>query len=239
QNDLNTQLAAIQNSELALSNFKVNMNLLLNRSADTDFTTEEIANDLTKYEIEEMVRQAVSNDEALMVLDKNIELSRLATKDWEGSRLPRIGFTTALGYNFSTTNAGQVLSSQSLGFNGGLTASWNLIDGGHAKKQIQISQQQSRILETRKQLQLARIRTNATLAVQQINATDANLKLEQNNKDLAEENLTIALEKFKLGASTILELNDAQQRYDASIQRYIDAVFALHFARLMAKEIVE
>ena len=239
QNDLNTQLAAIQNSELALSNFKVNMNLLLNRSADTDFTTEEIANDLTKYEIEEMVRQAVSNDEALMVLDKNIELSRLATKDWEGSRLPRIGFTTALGYNFSTTNAGQVLSSQSLGFNGGLTASWNLIDGGHAKKQIQISQQQSKILETRKQLQLARIRTNATLAVQQINATDANLKLEQNNKDLAEENLTIALEKFKLGASTILELNDAQQRYDASIQRYIDAVFALHFARLMAKEIVE
>jgi len=126
-----------------------------------------------------------------------------------------------------------------LGFNGGLSASWNLIDGGHAKKQIQISQQQSKILETRKQLQLARIRTNATLAVQQINATDANLKLEQNNKDLAEENLTIALEKFKLGASTILELNDAQQRYDASIQRYIDAVFALHFARLMAKEIVE
>lgn len=239
QNDLNTQLAAIQNSELALSNFKVNMNLMLNRAADTDFTTEEIANDLTKYEIEEMVRQAVSNDEALMVLDKNIELSRLATKDWEGSRLPRIGFTTALGYNFSTTNAGQVLNSQSLGFNGGLSASWNLIDGGHAKKQIQISQQQSKILETRKQLQLARIRTNATLAVQQINATDANLKLEQNNKDLAEENLTIALEKFKLGASTILELNDAQQRYDASIQRYIDAVFALHFARLMAKEIVE
>ncbi|MBK7008293.1 MAG: TolC family protein [Saprospiraceae bacterium] len=188
QNDLNTQLAAIQNSELALSNFKVNMNLMLNRAADTDFTTEEIANDLTKYEIEEMVRQAVSNDEALMVLDKNIELSRLATKDWEGSRLPRIGFTTALGYNFSTTNAGQVLNSQSLGFNGGLSASWNLIDGGHAKKQIQISQQQSKILETRKQLQLARIRTNATLAVQQINATDANLKLEQNNKDLAEEN---------------------------------------------------
>ncbi|MBP9195557.1 MAG: TolC family protein [Saprospiraceae bacterium] len=239
QNDLNTQLAAIQNNELALSNFKVNMNLLLNRAADTDFTTEEIANDLTKYEIEDMVQKAVGNDEALMILDKNIELSRLATKDWEGSRLPRIGFTTAFGYNFSTTNAGQVLNSQSLGLTGGLSASWNLIDGGHANKQIQISQQQSKILETRKQLQLARIRTNATLAVQQIKASDANLQLEQNNKDLAEENLTIALEKFKLGASTILELNDAQQRYDASIQRFIDAVFALHFARLMAKEIVE
>lgn len=239
QNDLNSQLAAIQNGELALSNLKVNMNLLLNRNPDIAFETEEIRNDPTEYEIETMVKSATTNSESLQLMEKNLELNQLTIKERQGARLPTIGFTSALGYNFSTTNAGQVLSSQSLGVNGGLSATWNLFDGSHTTKQIEIAKQQSRILETRRDQELARIRSNATLALQQIKAADANLSLEQINKSLAEENLTIALEKFKLGASTILELNDAQQRYDASIQRYIDAVFALHFARLMAKEIVE
>lgn len=239
QNDLNSQQAAIQNGELALSNMKVNMNLMLNRAADTTFETEDIQNDLTPYQYEEMLQKAVVNDETLQLMDKAIELNKLTVKDWEGSRMPRVGFTTAVGYNYSQTNAGQILNSQTLGINGGLTATWNLFDGGHTTKQIEIAKQQGSILETRKTLQLARVRTNITLALQGIKAADTNLNLEQQNKVLAEENLSIALEKFKLGASTILELNDAQQRYDASIQRYIDSVFALHFARLMAKEIIE
>ena len=47
--------------------------------------------------------------------------------------MPRVGFTTAVGYNYSQTNASQILNSQTLGINGGLTATWNLFDGGHTQ----------------------------------------------------------------------------------------------------------
>ena len=88
QNDLNSQQAAIQNGELALSNMKVNMNLMLNRAADTTFETEDIQNDLTPYQYEEMLQKAVVNDETLQLMDKAIELNKLTVKDWEGSRMP-------------------------------------------------------------------------------------------------------------------------------------------------------
>ena len=238
QNDLNSQLAAIQNGELALTNMKVNMNLLLNRTPDLQFETEDIKADVNPYTYDQMLEKAVAGDETLQLMEKSIELNTLNIKDWQGSRMPRVGFTTALGYNYSQTNAGQILNSQTLGINGALTATWNLFDGGHTHKQIEIAKQQGSILETRKALQVARIKTNVTLALQSIKAAQTNLNLEEQNKVLAEENLSIALEKFKLGASTILELNDAQQRYDASIQRFIDAVFALHFAKLNASQLI-
>ena len=58
------------------------------------------------------------------------------------------------------------------------------------------------------------------------------LLLEESNKQLAEENLTIAQEKFKLGSSTILEVNDAQQRYDGAVNRYLTTLYNVKFAAL-------
>ncbi|MBK8700664.1 MAG: TolC family protein [Saprospiraceae bacterium] len=85
---------------------------------------------------------------------------------------------------------------------------------------------------------MSRIKSDITLVLNQLSATKNNLALEEENKVLAEENLEIALEKFKLGSSTILELNDAQQRYDNAINRFVNATYAVYFAELQAKQII-
>jgi outer membrane protein len=58
------------------------------------------------------------------------------------------------------------------------------------------------------------------------------LKLELENKALAEENLEISLEKFKLGASTILELNDAQTRFNNALSRLENAQYNVKISAL-------
>ncbi|HMS68514.1 MAG TPA: TolC family protein, partial [Saprospiraceae bacterium] len=63
------------------------------------------------------------------------------------------------------------------------------------------------------------------------------LEVEETNKTIAEENLQISLEKFRLGGSTILDLNEAQQRYDAALNRYVDAYYDVRFAELEIERI--
>ena len=58
------------------------------------------------------------------------------------------------------------------------------------------------------------------------------MKLEIENKALAVENLEISLEKFKLGASTILELNDAQTRFNTAMSRLVNAQFNVKISEL-------
>ena len=57
-------------------------------------------------------------------------------------------------------------------------------------------------------------------------------ELEKANIEIAEENLNISNEKFKLGASTILEINDAQTRFNEAKNRLINAEFNLNLAAL-------
>ncbi|MBK8700663.1 MAG: TolC family protein [Saprospiraceae bacterium] len=150
QNDHNTQKSAIQNEELNFINQKAMLNLMLNRPADQAFDIEEVARSTEEYAYETIFKGAVANSETLKLLDKNIEINKLSIRDLEGNDLPRIGLTTSLGYNFSTTNAGQILLSRNLGLNAGFSASWNLYDGGHNRKQIEIARQTTSILEAQK-----------------------------------------------------------------------------------------
>jgi outer membrane protein TolC len=58
------------------------------------------------------------------------------------------------------------------------------------------------------------------------------LELEKENKAIAAENLSISLEKFKLGSSTILEINDAQTRYNTVLNRLVSAQFNVKISQL-------
>ena len=88
----------------------------------------------------------------------------------------------------AATNAGQILNSQTLGISWRLYRHLVCLMAG-TTKQIEIAKQQGSILETRKTLQLARVRTTFTFALQGIKTADTNLNLEQQNNYWLEENL--------------------------------------------------
>ena len=51
------------------------------------------------------------------------------------------------------------------------------------------------------------------------------LKLEEENKLIAKENSDLALERFRLGVSTFIELKVAQQSFQEAIVRLSDAYY--------------
>lgn len=232
QNDLNTQLAAIKGAEIEFKNLKIQLNLLINRAPDNQFEVEEFTQSIELYTFDASLKNAEDNSEDLAMIEQDLTINALRVKEIQLTNKPRIGVFSSLGYSLSNTNAGLILLNQNLGFNGGFTATWNLFDGGNIKKQTEISKYRSKILFKQRDLINQNIKSALSLAFNQWTSFKEMLLLEESNKKLAEENLTIAQEKFKLGASTVLEVNDAQQRYDSAVNRYLATLYNVKFAAL-------
>lgn len=232
QNDYNAQISLLQNAELVLENQKVLFNQLLNREGKTDFDVQELAQNTTLFTESEVLQSSEINNEELSGINKNIDIAKLSVKELEGNLLPEINLNSTVGYSFSKTNAGQILSNQNYGLGSLITARWNIFDGKHDKKQIAIAKLQTTVLEKRKEQITTRIKSEVFIALNNYNNTKRILTLEENNKNISEESLNISLEKFRLGSSTILELNDAQQRFDTANNRYINAYFDVKDAEI-------
>ncbi len=237
QNDLNAQIAAIQTAQIILDNQKVVFNLLLGREADDLFDTEAVVPKLDETAKDGLLKMALENDEALKLIDKDLIINDLRVKELQGARLPTIALNTAFGYSLSNTNAGLILLNQNLGLSVGVTSTWNIYDGHQNRRQTDIASFRSDIIARQKEATISNIKSEISVAVNQLGAAKRLLEVEETNKTIAEENLQISLEKFRLGGSTILDLNEAQQRYDAALNRYVDAYYDVRFAELEIERI--
>ncbi|MFW5904925.1 MAG: TolC family protein, partial [bacterium] len=57
------------------------------------------------------------------------------------------------------------------------------------------------------------------------------VQIEERNRELAQEQLELARERYSLGAAPFLELLDAQNSVAAAERDYLDAVYDFHAAR--------
>jgi outer membrane protein TolC len=127
----------------------------------------------------------------------------------------------ATGYNYarSSSTAGFALFNQSNGLNGGLTFSWNLFNGGQLKTRM--TQAQLAIENDAIKIRQAESQVNASIqiAIRQWQQASELLKLEEENFLSAKENVSLALERLRLGNAGILVVKEAQRSYEEAISR--------------------
>jgi outer membrane protein len=232
QNDYNTQLTDIKNAQLQLQNLKVRLNLLLSREPNLDFEIVEPLATVENYDLTEAYKKAERESEELLLIEKDLDINALQVQVVQAQKKPQVNVFGTFGYSFSTSNAGFLLFNQSTGFNIGVAATWNIFDGGQVRNQTNIAKQRSQVLFKQRELVQQRIKSELSLAFNQWQVAKETLQLEETTKSLVEENLQISLEKFRLGSSTILEVNDAQERFDNASNRYINAMYNVKFAAL-------
>jgi len=165
-------------------------------------------------------------------IKKSEEINLLARKESESFRKPRINLNSSFGYNFNSNNAGLITFNQSIGLNAGISATWRIFDGGIINRNIQANKISGDILRIQEEALFNQIENDLTSAFQQYENDKEILSLEELNRKVAEENLDISLEKFKLGSSTILELNDAQTRFNTVMNRLVSAQYNVKISEL-------
>ncbi len=208
--DLNTDSSMYLQSELALKNYKRNINYYLGRDIGTRFYVQDTLTFTDMKPLEEIRKTAFEKNSSINQAIKQREISELDLEAVKSFYFPRISFTTSYSFNLNTAQAGFMTKNQSAGLNAGVSASINLYDGEKTSIREQNAQIGISIAETRYQDAYNRISLTLDNSYEAYQNSLNLLRFETENLKTARQNFNKSNELFNLGQLSSLEFRTAQ-----------------------------
>jgi len=243
QTDENKAQSELLRLKQQLLTAKTNLNSLLNKSSENDFSVLNVIPLMEKDEIEKWRNSMLSKNTSLLLAKQNEISAETFVKEARSEFLPQINLAASYNFLRNQTEAGFVLLNRQTGINGGLTAGWTIFNGNKTSKLVQERKLNALRMRyfTEKSTQL--MQATAFVQFKQYGLSEALLKLEEANLKSAEELLMISDERYKTGKTGVLETKETQKILEEAKVRLINARFELKKAEielmLVAGELVK
>lgn len=221
--DMNAQKAALLKYNAALDNAKVTLNQLMARQTDMDFTVNDSVIVDYKPSYDELKKSLVSKNNQILFAQKNININEQIVKEQRSFWLPQIGVNASYNFTQSRNQAGLVLLNQNLGLNTGLTATWAIFNGWKTHTLIKNAQYNLQVSELQYQQVTSVVESNLIKTWKNFYVALEAMKLEEDNILIAQENVNIALERFRIGSANSLEILIAQRSFSDATARLVSA----------------
>jgi outer membrane protein len=237
QVDLNTDKVALLRQKESYANRKIILNQILARDAKVDFKVVDQVTVDAKLVLAELITLAEKQNPQLESEIINKRVSELQLKQIKSDRYPRINLTT--GYNFldSESSLGFTSAFSSRGLSYGLRASLNVFDGfaqNRNEKIAKIQLENSKIAIEEQNLLLI---SELSIAFQTYLTNLELIDLEVTNEAIAQQNLSITVDKFRIGTITTLEFRAAQLNYINAKVRNSNAQFQAKLSEIALREL--
>lgn len=192
---------------------QVNLNVLM---ALDDVGAEFIAQDSTiavnnQLLYEKLLEETLAGNTSLQIASKNKIISEYDYKLIESRSYPYVSFYTGYSYNLNAYSTGTYDNQITKGMNYGLNLGINLFDGYNQKR----NRLNSTIEVKNKELKYLEVEQSVKADLITIYHAYSNnlrlIRLEEQNLLTAAENLEIALERYKLGSLSGIELREVQK----------------------------
>lgn len=213
QVDLNTDKSTLLRQKELYINTKTLLNQILARDLQLDFQV------IDKFKINEnlllteLQSLAEKQNPILEVQVLNKRIAELQLKQVKGDRYPIIRLNSAYNFSESESSLGFIAQSSARGFNYGFTATLNLFDGFAQNRNEKIAKIQIENSTLAIAQQSLSLKTALKTAYQTYLTALELSKLEEKNEAIAKQNLSITLDKFRIGTITTLEFRTAQLNY--------------------------
>jgi outer membrane protein TolC len=238
QIDLNVykENAIIQQS--AILSGKRALNQILSRDAATNFEVSDSIPFGKSIDKNLLVQKLDSTNISILEMQKNVEISRLAVKEFSTMRYPKITLNSAYNISQTNNNFGFLLQNNSYGPNIGATISIPIFQAGNINRQVSVAKlQYQQALYGFQNLKLGinlQMQNVLTLYDNQLQL----LKIEIGNVALAKENMEISIQRLRLGQTTILEVRQAEDSYEQSRTRLTNFEYNLKIAETKLKQLI-
>ncbi|HNW73904.1 MAG TPA: TolC family protein [Bacteroidales bacterium] len=238
QVDLNvfTENAIIQETVVLASKRKLNQ--LICRDAETAFeVTDSIRLDYTPNR-DDFREKIYSRNTQVLGLQKQADISALTVREMNASRWPGLSLSAGYGYSLNTNTAGSVTRNQVFGPSVGGSLSWSLFNGGNINRQVRVARLQEQSARFALESVKTAVNTRLQNALSDYDQAVKLMELEKGNTLLAKENLTISLDRLRLGQTTALEVRQAEESYIQSLTRYIQFAYTAKLAETTLRQLV-
>ena len=226
QIELNTAENAITSSERDLQASRQALNQILGIDLRSTYPLEEGAG-VTPFEfdLDSLVAEAYGNRTDLQIAELSVERARHNVNVYRSQYLP----TVSLGAQWdrsevSGTKENWTLSPRNKNTTYSLSARWNLFDG--FTREYNIATQRvsyDRARESERQLRLG-TEKQVRDAYYNLEKVYKELQITEQNRDLAERQLNLERERYRLGATSQLSLRDAQVVYARAETEHLQKV---------------
>ncbi|MGL5786816.1 MAG: TolC family protein [Bacteroidales bacterium] len=174
---------------------------------------------------ETLWERTLQSNLSLLALDKEKKLSEEDLRIAQSRNYPYLKLNAGYGYTSNWNNSNEIKQREQLGFNYGATIGVTLFDGLNRRREQRNAKAQIRISELQKQsFELALKADMSNLWVAYKNNLQL-LDLESQNVETAKEYLEIAMDRYKLGDLSGIELREAQNSLLAAEERFSTAEF--------------
>ncbi|KHJ37588.1 outer membrane efflux protein BepC [Pedobacter glucosidilyticus] len=236
--DLSTDTSSLLVQKDLIKASKINLNQILGRPAEIEFAVEDTIILDKQLNYENTKSLVLAQNPELQTAVVNQKIAELSLKEIKGDRYPVIALTS--GYNFSNSTSpptGFAIRNNTRGLNYGFTASINIFNGfqqnrAETNAKLEIENAQFNLERTQQA-----IASQLLIAYQNYQTNLQLVTLEENNVEVAQENLNITLEKYRLGSIVPLELREAQRNFVDATVRYANSQFQAKLAEVAIKEL--
>lgn len=237
QVDLNTDKVALLRQKESYSNRKIILNQILARNSKVDFKVVNQVKVDAKLVLAELITLAEKQNPQLESEIINKRVSELQLKQIKADRYPRINLTT--GYNFldSESSLGFTAAFSARGLSYGLRASLNVFDGFAQNRNEKIAKTQLENSKIAIEEQNLLLISELSIAFQTYLTNLELIDLEVTNEAIAKQNLSITVDKFRIGTITTLEFRAAQLNYINAKVRYSNAQFQAKLSEIALREL--
>lgn len=233
--DLNAQRAAKLLQETLISQLREQLNQLMALPVQTDYDVSDSIPLNLNIQYNSISNDIEKSNPGLLATAKTIDIAKIALKERRAELFPTVQFNSA--YNFGRLSNASVVNpefqpifSLNKGFNYGVTASIPILNGFNTRRLIRQAGLDLEYNKLAYATQKSRIELGINSSYKDYEYQKKALSLEEENISLAKENVFIALERFRQGVSTYLELREAQISLDSAYNRLIAARYNMKVA---------
>ncbi|AUD01481.1 TolC family protein [Spirosoma pollinicola] len=226
QVDYNTDSSALLTQTQLLQAAKIGLNQLLVRDPNTEFAVRDSIIARNNLAIEPLRESLSTNNPLLIAAVYNRHIADLSIKLAKAQQLPTVTFQS--GYNYTSINnqgGFGVRSANNTTLLYNLQASVPIFNGLNQRRLNQVARANSVIAEYQEANQRIVLQTALEQTYSQYVNNLNLLNLEVQNNQLANQNVDIAYDRYRIGNSTFVEFRDVQRNAIDAQNRLIEAEY--------------
>ena len=237
QVDLNTDQTNYLRQKEQYENTKTSLNELMARDLTLQFRVVDSVETDDKLKLVDLMSLAGQQNPQIQMALINKRIAELNLKQVKSSRYPQIGVSTGYIFSKSESSLGFAKTNNSRGLNYGVSATMNIFDGFLQKRNEKIAKVLIESNEVLIKQQTQSINSQLISAYQTYLTNLELVQLEAKNVQIAEQNLDITMEKYRIGTITTLEVRTAQLNYVNAIARNSTAQYNAKISEVTLRQL--